>query len=464
MRNKYWYEREALHYKQNLVKLGTYNKRLERLYMRSYNAVEKEIADFYARYARDNGLTLAMAKQKIDKFDVEAYQDRVQQLLKKKKLSAKARQELALYNATMRLNRLELLKANIGLSLVENFQDAEDTFKEALDEDATSEYRRQSGILGSTTQDMPKATLSAVVGGSFHNATFSDRIWAHQDELRYTLEGMLTQGLIQGRNPRDYIPPLRKAFDTSKYNAERLLRTEWARVQTDSATAVMRDNDVDQYVFIANGTACKTCSTLNGQHFRVSEQHVGDNAPPVHPNCMCAIAPWMERSTITGQTNYAKAIDSFDISEQAKTNYNVEDILEDMSRSPVGKDVIRHIRDTDVRIKIENQDPNGEGIRGVQQGNQIIIYSGNTDSTLIAAQTVIHEMTHYYYNIGCCQHAEAICFAMEKMHKERKNTLTTEEWDYVVKLAKDNYPEYNWEEGGYGSYDQFDFVEKIAKR
>lgn len=46
------------------------------------------------------------------------------------------------------------------------------------------------------------------------------------------------------------------------------------------------------------------------------------------------------------------------------------------------------------------------------------------------------------------------------MHKEKRNYLTEEEWNNLVNLAKEAYPEYNWEEGGYGDYEQFDFVKR----
>lgn len=293
MNNRYWYEREALHYKQNLVKLGTYDRRIERLYMRAYAAVEKEIDAFWQKYARDNHLTYADAQKQIDSFDVEAFRSRAKELVKNRDFSPQANRELKLYNATMRLNRLELLKANIGLDLVRDFSEMEDEFKECLNEEAKAEYKRQSGILDDYTQDVPSKVIDSIVGSSFHNATFSDRIWAHQDELRYRLESILVNGLVQGRNPRDFIPQMRKEFGTSRYNAERLLRTEFARVQTDTQMNMFEENGFDEYIFIANGTACKTCASLNGQHFRVSDQQVGKNAPPVHPNCMCSTAAYM---------------------------------------------------------------------------------------------------------------------------------------------------------------------------
>ena len=60
-------------------------------------------------------------------------------------------------------------------------------------------------------------------------------------------------------------------------------------------------------------------------------------------------------------------------------------------------------------------------------------------------------MAHYRFGIGECQHAEAICFAMEKMHKENER-------EYVKKLAQDVYTDLKWEDGGYGNYEQFAFV------
>jgi hypothetical protein len=34
------------------------------------------------------------------------------------------------------------------------------------------------------------------------------------------------------------------------------------------------------------------CAGLDGKHFKVSEMEIGKNAPPLHPNCRCSIAPY----------------------------------------------------------------------------------------------------------------------------------------------------------------------------
>lgn len=93
--------------------------------------------------------------------------------------------------------------------------------------------------------------------------------------------------------------------------------------------------------------------------------------------------------------------------------------------------------------------------RGDQQGNIIRIYMSNILSEKVAAQTIVHEVAHCELGIGNCQLAEAICMAKEKMHITNKDYLTRQEWEYVAKLARDNYPEYGWKHGGIGNYDEY---------
>lgn len=66
-----------------------------------------------------------------------------------------------------------------------------------------------------------------------------------------------------------------------------------------------------------------------------------------------------------------------------------------------------------------------DGIRGEQRGNSIVIFmkSPSMKNARIAAQTVIHETTHVYCDIGYCQWAEAVCMAKEQMHIVLEETV-----------------------------------------
>lgn len=133
----------------------------------------------------------------------------------------------------------------------------------------------------------------------------------------------------------------------------------------------------------------------------------------------------------------------------SKTDISIDDIKQEMNNSPIGREVLEHIEKSDVRIQILQGVKAPEGERGSQKGKDIKIYLDEITNTRVAAQTVIHEMTHFYYDIGNCQWAEAVCFAKEKMHIEGRDKLTFSELRYIVKLAKDNYPHLEWKKGGY---------------
>ena len=146
--------------------------------------------------------------------------------------------------------------------------------------------------------------------------------------------------------------------------------------------------------------------------------------------------------------NLAKQFEPFNVDiVPSTTDITPEALEEELNKSEVGKEVLQYIEDTEIRPKLIYE-PQQHDNRGQQWGNSIEIYVDNIRSPLVAAQTVIHEITHHKYGIGKCQWAEAVCMAKEKMHKENRTYLTIAEKRYIVGLAKKFYGEYNWKKGG----------------
>ena len=465
----YWKRREEIAKQNYITEEEEYNRNLAQLYNSMLVNIETQINSFYQKYATAEKITMAEAMQKVAQMDVQTFQAKAKQYVQMRDFSKRANQELRLYNATMKINRLELLKANIGLEMIDTFNQMQGQFDTNLLKRAADEFERQAGILGMGVDDAPRLART-IVNASFHNADFSTRIWLYQGQLKNELSSLLSNGIVQGIHSRELAKQLEKKFGASKYNAERLMRTEMARVQIAAQEESYKANGYEQYVFLAIGTACPDCLALNEQHFNVSDMQAGKNAPPIHPNCRCSTAAWMDRAETMKQIkamsqvkgvasnaenviiNKAKPIDSmFVISENGRQTYSKQEIVDEMNKSKIGQKVLEWIKNSDVRIAI-CEDDYGGGNRGEQAGKTIKIYPQNIKSIRVAAQTVIHETGHYHYNIGNCQHAEAICFGLEKLHITGNEKLTLEEWNYVKKLAIDNYPEYEWEAGGYGDY------------
>lgn len=291
--SEYWKKREADALKSYQKDEEAYYEEIQEIYADMMERIQKEIDSFYIKYAVKEDISMAEAKKRVSQLDIKAYARKAKKYVRNRDFSDEANEEMRLYNATMKINRLEMLKANIGLELVSGYDELQKYFEQTLTDRTLDEFKRQAGILGETITDNAEMAHS-IVNASFHNATFSDRIWMHQDVLKNQLSSLLQTGLIQGRNPRQLAVELRKYFNVGIGNSERLMRTELARVQTAAQKRSFEKNGFEEYEFIANGTACEKCAGLDGQHFKVTKMMPGTNAPPIHPNCRCSTAAYQD--------------------------------------------------------------------------------------------------------------------------------------------------------------------------
>ena len=300
---EYWKNREAEQRKHNIRDEAEYQKHIREIYQNMIDEIEKEINGFYGKYAKKEGITIAEARKRAAKADIEALGRKAAKYVKEKNFSQQANEEMRLYNMTMKVNRLELLKAQIGLEMVAGFDELQKYYDEKLTDRTIAEFERQAGILGKTIQNNAKAA-NAIVNASFHNATFSDRIWMYQDMLKNELNSLLQTGLIQGQHPRKLATHLRKRFGVSQGNAERLMITEMARVQTEAQKQSFERNGFEEYTFLSLGDACPICKALDGKHFKVKKMMPGTNAPPMHPNCRCSVAAYEDSEDYEAWLNY----------------------------------------------------------------------------------------------------------------------------------------------------------------
>lgn len=293
--SKYWKKREAENAMKNQISEVQYKKDIEEIYANMMDEINKEINGFYTKYAAKEGITMAEAKKRVSKLDIAAYERKAKKYVETKDLSDQANEEMRIYNLTMKVNRLELLKANIGLEMVSGFDEMQKYFDKKLTDRTLKEFQRQAGILGKSVLKNEKYA-HAIVNASFKNATYSDRIWMYHGMLKAELEGLLASGLIKGENPRKLARHLTKRFGVSAYNAERLMVTELARVQTEAQKQSFIRNGFDEYVYVActKGDVCPICKGLDDKHFKVDDMMPGENAPPMHPNCHCSTAAYMD--------------------------------------------------------------------------------------------------------------------------------------------------------------------------
>lgn len=292
---KWWRDREEEQRKHYIKEEEEYKKVINECYDYMLEQIQKEINGFYAKYAKKEGITLAEAKKRVSELDIKAYERKAKKYVKNKTLKKEADAEMRLYNATMKINRLELLKAQIGLELVDGFDELQKFYEKILTDRTLQEFEHLAGILGKTIQN--NAELARViVNASFHNAKYSDRIWMYQDMMKEELSKLLLEGMVQGKGTAELARHLTKLFGVKKSDAERLMRTELGRVRAEAQKQSYIRNGNEEYKFLAVNPKgpCPICKELNGKVFKVKDMMPGENCFPMHPNCHCTTAPYWD--------------------------------------------------------------------------------------------------------------------------------------------------------------------------
>lgn len=289
----YWKKRELANQLNQIKDEKETMSQVEKNFVITLADVEHQIKVFYERYSKTEGISIEEAQKRVSEHDVKAFQKKAKEYVKNKDFSPEANAELKLYNATMRINRLELLKAEINLHLTNLTEDNNKEITNHLEKLGKTEYARQAGILD-TELRYSKEGIKAIVNSDYKYGNFSKTLWTNQKALMNTIEVMLRRSIIQGGNSTELVGRLRKQFDVGVHEAKRLLVTEAARVQGDVQIDSMEQAGYEEYVYISEPTACDICKHLDGQHFKIKDREVGVNYYPMHPFCKCSSAAYYD--------------------------------------------------------------------------------------------------------------------------------------------------------------------------
>lgn len=331
----YWKEREKAWQSQQIKDDTKRMKQIKDKLFEAQEVIQKEINANWQNFANGQGISISEAMKRADKMDVKAFANKAKKYVKEKNFSNQANQVLKLYNLTMRVNRLELLKANIGLELVSVFDDLVKYLSNTLTGAAVNEFERQAGILGLSVPKTGYSTLiEAVLKSGFQSdnfASFSDKIWQYQFELKADIEKLLIRSVTGGINPKALAPQLKKYLtdkgrENATYNVQRLMITETTIVQTAIQEESYKKADIDSYEYIAEPSACHICGALDGKIFKVKDMSPGINAPNMHPFCRCSTAPYVDDKgfwddlldrKVISQDEYKQAFDDREEADKA---------------------------------------------------------------------------------------------------------------------------------------------------
>lgn len=268
----------------------------------------------------------------VEATDVQHFQDKAKKIVEQANQMRKAgkqvtyadfskavNDQMRVYNATMRINRLEMLKSQIGLEMVRSGIDVDKALHDKLSQDYIDEVKRQAGIMGVTAKPSmwTDSKVAKVIMSQTESANFSQRLWANQAALKSQLDQVISTGIIQGQNPREMATKLKanvaKTITNYRYVTERLARTESARVQHRAQMDSLIANDYRFCKWHAEPGHCKVCGEIanNDPDGNGRGVYEVDDVPniPVHPNCRCSIsAYWVNSQDNSFKNKHKKAV------------------------------------------------------------------------------------------------------------------------------------------------------------
>lgn len=292
---KYWQKREQKWIKSALYQDSQFEKELTRYYQQALEEINSQIDSFYLKYANSQGISYSDAMKAVQSADIAKLSKEAKRIVRAKDFSDYANAQMKLYNATMAINRLEYLKSQIGFTLVKHGNKIEKSLRKHLTTAYQDEIKRQEGIFKdfNISPTQMQSDAESIVNASFHNATWSERLWSSmsglQAQLGIDLTNIMTQGLDMRALEKHIKPLIKGDVKNTTYVAHRLAKTETARVQFQAQLDQLHRYDIKRVEWIAEPTACSICAAIEAKNKGL---YPIDEVPeiPVHPNCRCTIA------------------------------------------------------------------------------------------------------------------------------------------------------------------------------
>lgn len=311
---EYWKLRfEQLEQAQNQKGVKAYAD-IERQYKEAQKQLEGQIARWYQRFATNNGISLAEARQYLKGADLKEFKWDVQEYIKygqDNALNSGWMKELENASAKYHISKLEALKVQTQHSLEVMYAKQFGTMHGALSDAFESgyyhtAYELQHGFnVGWDIAGLDQAQIEKVLAKPWaaDGYNFSERIWGNKNKLISEVHNEISRNIMLGADPQKAIDSLAKKMNTSKNNAGRLVMTEEAYFSSAAQKDCFESLGVEQYEIVAtlDSHTSDICRSLDGKHFPMKDYQPGVTAPPFHVYCRSTTVPYFDEQFDIGE-------------------------------------------------------------------------------------------------------------------------------------------------------------------
>lgn len=277
-------------------------RKLQRMEQSVFKDIEKDIFALFGRYATENNLTydeairlLTSDEYRDFKMDVGSYI----KTINNESVDEKAREKLELEYNTLamktRISRLEELTYRVNKNLDTLFFVTHRAVKELLEKSVTKSYNSAHTL--KRDPSLRDKKLYKILEQPWSGANYSANIWNNRDKLAGIAQNEITKGIYQGKSAKKISKNISERLDASMKDIERVVRTESKHARNEASAQAYIDMGYEWYMFSSHTEGkssertCERCREINEEKYRFDKRVVGENFPPLHPNCRCTIIP-----------------------------------------------------------------------------------------------------------------------------------------------------------------------------
>ena len=268
--------------------------------------MEKNVNDWYQRYADENGISLADARKELNARELKAFKmtleeyrrqaeqeglsDEYKQILKQASIRKRLDREQELYiNTVHELERWAKTQDTDISDLLNKVYESSNYRTAHLTQTMKGEYSSYGQVDPNTVQRIIHSPWAP------DGKDFSERIWDNRKKLAKTMQNEFTQAMIIGQGTADISKAIVKNMNTSYSNANRLVETELARVHSQAFMDCMAELDVGAVEILAtlDSKTSPICRRMDGKIVQRKDAKPGITIPPFHCHCRSTTVPYL---------------------------------------------------------------------------------------------------------------------------------------------------------------------------
>ena len=299
--DEYWTER-ALQQEQNAqIVADRYMAQIGQSLADYNHQLVSEIEKFYARYAVDNKMTHAEAKQYLT--DKERREFKHVTLERFREMALNPDTPTPLLDALSyrhRISRKEALLAEIERLTAELYGKPEgihDKVTEALsDVYIKGKIHQAKNLAHFGIIEKPILGVDAVkhkMASNWSGKTFSTNVWGHDAAVYKSISDTINKGLTGGWSIDRMARALSERTGVAYHRADTLVRTETTFYNNLATLDTIKELGGDHYEIVAvlDSRTSEICRLENHEVHSVKEYEPGRTAPPFHVRCRSTIRP-----------------------------------------------------------------------------------------------------------------------------------------------------------------------------